>query len=532
MKATKPAPELEKNDLDYFLGLSVDVQEEFLAGLPLEEYEAFDRELCRHSFEWFLTRHGVIVDEAHGPDDPEVYIGLDLWPAKFGQPGQPEFVVALLSTEDLIALKARQLGLSWIRRNYEYWKMEFFDNVRLGIVDKNDDDAMEQLQRVVKIRLHMPPHLRTKPMVRGYDNKHKFGLGDKRTQSTLQVAACTPGAARGITAREICLEEFAHYEQAELVYAAVRGTAADKGRRIIILSTANGEGNKFYELWIAAVKGLNKFLAFFIPWYIHPDRDEEWYADKLLDMGEALMKQEFPATADEAFIASGTKWLDTAFIRALKDQHTRQPLRNMENGAWSIFIEPVPGRQYVIGADVADGGGDACSADVADVETGEIVAHIESYNWSADEFGDHLFALGQLYNWACLGVERNNNGIATLSVLVRMLRYPNIYHHQHWDHATNTAVPRPGWITDKSTRPVLLSDLKRALERLQLLVRHEETYRQLTAFGYYKGKLQAPPGDHDDCVISAGITEQVRQWVLQFGQPQEIVIYQGEDRIG
>src|SRR5260221_5037570 len=119
------------------------------------------------------------------------------------------------------------------------------------------------------------------------------------------------------------------------------------------------------------------------------------------------------------FRAGGHAYFDAAALEYLAASHAAEPLRTQYNGAWSIYAEPVPGREYVIGADVADGGGDACSADVLDVQSGEQAAHLHSYHWKAHEFADQLAELARLYNTALLGVERNNSGLATLAVLRR-----------------------------------------------------------------------------------------------------------------
>ncbi len=74
---------------------------------------------------------------------------------------------------------------------------------------------------------------------------------------------------------------------------------------MIILSTANGAGNLFHELVTKARNGLNRFAFRFLPWDVRPGRDAAWYAAVEVDaVDSSLMKQEYPATPDEAFEAS------------------------------------------------------------------------------------------------------------------------------------------------------------------------------------------------------------------------------------
>ncbi len=112
----------------------------------------------------------------------------------------------------------------------------------------------------------------------------------------------------------------------------------EEGTEIILESTANGIGNYFYNMWIAACSGQSDFQAIFIPWYWQPEyrsfekdgelislTDEEqelidnhaskglskehlfWRRKKLLDFGNdfessrELFNVEYPMTALDAF---------------------------------------------------------------------------------------------------------------------------------------------------------------------------------------------------------------------------------------
>lgn len=49
----------------------------------------------------------------------------------------------------------------------------------------------------------------------------------------------------------------------------------EPGTEIILESTANGIGNYFYNMWIAAISGQSDFQAIFIPWYWQPEYTSE-----------------------------------------------------------------------------------------------------------------------------------------------------------------------------------------------------------------------------------------------------------------
>ncbi len=45
----------------------------------------------------------------------------------------------------------------------------------------------------------------------------------------------------------------------------------EPGTEIILESTANGIGNYFYNMWMAAITGQSEFQAIFVPWYWQPE---------------------------------------------------------------------------------------------------------------------------------------------------------------------------------------------------------------------------------------------------------------------
>ena len=110
-------------------------------------------------------------------------------------------------------------------------------------------------------------------------------------------------------------------------------TVADvRGTEIILESTANGIGNMFHRIATGAMHGLNEYKLIFIPWYWQEEyrlelptdfkiTDEEvaykeaykldnkqimWRRNKISNFtgGDWQFKQEYPATASEAFQSS------------------------------------------------------------------------------------------------------------------------------------------------------------------------------------------------------------------------------------
>jgi len=116
----------------------------------------------------------------------------------------------------------------------------------------------------------------------------------------------------------------------------LQAISGEPNTEIILESTANGIGNFFHQTWLAACRGDNEFQAIFVPWYwqneyrdfkegFNPTEEEQlllkvyghdgltkehlaWRRIKIrelsndVEQGLELFKQEYPFTADEAFL--------------------------------------------------------------------------------------------------------------------------------------------------------------------------------------------------------------------------------------
>lgn len=490
--------------------------------------------LCAADFSFWLKHYGVIVDETGDEDDADaggvIHIGIDLWPGVRGYTGQDEYVDLLLKRENVITGKARQLGASWLPTNFDCWEMLFKDNIRLSVIAQNDEYAIKHIGRLKAVYRNQPKFLRRKLPVVGYDNKHTFGIGTLHTMSVCDALIPDPDTARGISARRVRCEEFAHWHNAAEVYLALRGTTADAGRQVLIVTTANGEGNKYYELWNKASSGTIPLKTVFFPWDTHPGRDPDFKRRMIEEHGKAYADQEWPDDPEQMFQSSGSRYFDIAATALLAP---REPLRTERNGQCLIYQEPQPGKLYVLGADVADGGGDACAASVKDVVTGRTVAELHSSTWKAGEFGHELIALAYRYNEALLIVERMGPGYAALEVIMTA-RYPYIYCQQKWDELQKGwREGDPGWLTNKSTRPILLSTYDEALRLGDTAPAGDHSIREVRIFQHNPRtkRPDAPDGAHDDCVFAEAICWQGVLYVRAYKPQGPVEAYLGGQKI-
>lgn len=101
--------------------------------------------------------------------------------------------------------------------------------------------------------------------------------------------------------------------------------------------------------------------------------------------------------------------------------------------------------------------------------------------------------------------ENNAGGIFELERLAAMNRLNKFDIYKQSTHGTGLSeqTEKIGWVTNTATRPLMLQDLKNAIDHRLLGLYDEETIRELYSFIISKtGKPEAESGSHDDLVMS------------------------------
>lgn len=179
-----------------------------------------------------------------------------------------------------------------------------------------------------------------------------------------------------------------------------------------------------------------------------------------------------------------------------------------------IWEKPEPYKEYVIGADVAEGlkGGDFSVATVVDISTMAAVARWRGH-CDPDKFGEILGALGTYYNYALIGVEVNNHGLTTVQKL-RDTFYTNLYKRDRgYDEEWETPTVNLGWKTDMRTKRLMIDNLIKLVR--ERVIKDKDIVFINEAFSYVRderGRMNAEEGSHDDVVMSTAIAYQLFPW--------------------
>jgi hypothetical protein len=438
----------------------------------------------------------------------------------------------------MIISKYRQAGFSTISSALIFHRTLFFKNTRAVIIslDKPTTESIFSMSKTFWENL--PENVRPEL---GVSNKREMVFKENDSKFRLFTAgADNPG--RGTTNTALLCDETAFFQNADKVMAGLfQSVALTKGSIIIINSTSNGAQGVYYDLWNKAEKGEGNFTPLFVPWYLQdeyklkcpdnieltPDEGrlkERWALDneqifwrriKVAETSTAMFKQEYPFTAEESFLQSGSsvfsketldKYITIApeSIREYNDDYSAFDESN--EGSLSIWQAPQKNSKYLIGADVALGvKGDYSVATVMNSER-EVVAIYRSNITDPVRFGKILFYLGRWYNNGLICPEANSIGIATVQQLFGM-NYPNLYQQRKTANTASDSINHLGFKTTTATRAPIISNLRRMIEDEDIAIPSSLIIEELRNFIITpSGKAEASVGHHDDMVMSLAIT--------------------------
>jgi hypothetical protein len=244
----------------------------------------------------------------------------------------------------------------------------FYDNLEPGLCPKADTSSIKEL--------HFSQ----------FDSGYSVGTAGNKGVGRSQTIQLFHGS-------EVAFWQYAD-EHAKGVLQAV---SDEDGTEIILESTANGIGNYFHGRWVSAcTAGDGDYQAIFVPWYWQPEytmtaegftpTDEEtsllnfhqqdgltlehlaWRRRKITNLskdfeaGLELFKQEYPFTANEAFLNP----IDNVFINS---RHVMKARRELVDSTNSL----------IIGVDVA----------IGDRDRTAIIRRRGRVAYNMEKFGNH-----------------------------------------------------------------------------------------------------------------------------------------------
>lgn len=522
--------------------------------LLLELEEAEERDLCRADparlMSWMSApdeRTGSRFTFSHMRDEDAA--------VDHGWGWQRTEFLSIYENHRTIHLKARQLGLTWVACGALVVDMLLLPGSLCLVYRQKEEEAHENVRRCWDLLQSLPKHLWfgaevIKPI------KGALPSGEIRLRfpggEVSRILAMTSASAsgHGKTVRRALMDEHSRIDNVGEIMKAVQ-PAAGKHGHINIVSTANGvsnpetgDGNQFHWIWMNAEEA--GFVKRFLPWSLHPDRDQDWY-DKdpeVRGLKSHERAEQYPADEFEAFTLTNRVFFDPEDLlwygrEAVKDPEYRMDFENRDpqharmrrdddRGSIRVYREPEEGRAYAIGADVASGRGvDYSAAYVIDLSTMSLVAEFHG-RLDADLYAAQLHYLGRWYNTALLAVESAGGWGEAVIIPLRDGRagrpaYPKLYRHVLSARPDKPIAKPYGFPTNMKTRPLIVNNFERVLRERQLpwLTRPLLAEMQTFVLHDHGPSPAAQNGSRDDCVMAAAIT--LEMYRLRGEHPDKVV---------
>lgn len=462
----------------------------------------------------------------------------------------------------IIILKARQMGLStWVGGRL-FSRVSQRPAKKALVVTHHADSTRALFDMTSRFYDLLPDMLK---LPTKYASRRELRWGGMLDSGYIVGTAGADTLARGETITHAHLSEVAFWpkSKAQELFSGMMDSIPNRpDTEVYIESTANGVSGIFYDQWNKALKGQTDFIPVFLPWFVEPEYrapapadfqrtpDEESIADlhgldndqlqfrrvKIAEKGRDLFMQEYPSTADEAFLTSGRPVFDGFLLRPMK-AHAPAPIAqlaleggDLTNGGWKkatwephsrgellVYRKLDREESYFIGADVAQGGAhkdaDFSVACVMDSDRRQVAVWRGQVD--PDYFAYVLGSLGRRYNNALLIVENNNHGAGTITTLSRYMTYPNLFQEVIVDKVTDKETTRLGFNTNVKSKPLIVDKLRACLRKGEVDVVDKMTLDELTTYIITEsGKMEADSGSHDDTVIALCLANHVveRRW--------------------
>ena len=513
-----------------------------------------ERALCKISCPYFLIKYAFIDFPSVGSIPFNLYYF------------QKEILKDCVNYKKIVFNKVRQCGISTLFSLYSFWRANFYEAEYIDVVSIRQLKSQQFVAKIKSTRKNLPAFLTT-PTEKNNFEEIVFSNGSKITSESQSA-----NAGRSDSLSLLILDEAAHYSSEKMIRGIVSAAAPTLSRtngQMIIISTpnkSNGPGAYFYEqvneLQIEEAnqenkkeklividywevpdedfieggyeKGYNKELQkyidldyyrnpfikekaneFFIPIAESHWQNNDWLKKQHDDLGDIIYKQEIL----HDFVISGSSVFSEVALKRLRN-NIKIPKSTTIFGEYSLeglwFWENVkPGKDYLIGVDIATGTGDDYSSmQVFDKNLNQCAEYKGKI--STKLFSYFLKNLAIYYNNAYMIIETNSVGEAVFNDVY--YHDENPYENMYVQKKSKAGVTRfTGWITDTKTRKLIINELIDYLSDETLFrninIYSKRVYMEALSFIWAGNKAVHEVGAHDDTLIALALVLYMRNKV-------------------
>lgn len=398
-----------------------------------------------------------------------------------------------------IILKSRQLGLSTLVAAYTVWQSIFYKEKNILIIATKLAVAQNFIRKVKTYIKSMPNWLLVPTITANNKQQIEFSNG-----SQIKAIPTSDDAGRSEALSLLIVDEAAFVRNFDELWMGLYPTLSTGGRAII-LSTPNGVGGQYHELYTKAERKENEFNPIKLMWDVHPERDDEWFKKETINMSKKQITQELLCD----FSASGDTFLTNDVLEKIRIL-TKQPIEKSgpENNVW-YWNYPIEGVNYILSADVARGdSGDYSAFHIINQKNMTIDVEFKG-KIPPDHFASLLYDVARRYNKATICPENNAYGYTVL-VKLASLGYKNIFFSTEKEkykylYGDSDNIGRAGFTTSKESREKILANFEESLRNGRVKTCSQRLYSELKTFIWNGKKVGAMKGYNDDLVMSLAI---------------------------
>lgn len=386
---------------------------------------------------------------------------------------------------------------------YALWNACFKNDQRIVIVANKEETAKMILRRIRMAYEYLPNWV--KPAVKKWGETEVVFNND----SSITISTTTSTAIRGESVNVLIIDEMAFIPEhimEEFWNSVIPVISSARSTKIFAVSTPNGCGNHFYELYTKTERGENSEWDYQrIDWWDVPGRGQKWKKEMLEALGsEESFEQEF-----------GNKFLETGEITVDKEtlEKMRQlclhkkPLHVIEDGHYKIFESPDESHIYVFGVDIGEGIRQAASVvqvlDITDLTNIRQAAIFHDNLIDPPHFAEVLFKMSRQWGRPYMMIERNNQGVSVIDSLYNIYKYDHIVEHSP---ETQKGMARLGVYSHINSKYRGVINMRYWLNSMKVVELYDiGTVQELETFIRYPNghwKKRAGEGVYDDRVMA------------------------------
>ena len=398
-----------------------------------------------------------------------------------------------------IILKSRQLGLSTLVAAYAVWQACFYKDKNILIIATKLAVAQNFIRKVKTYLKSMPNWLLVPTIVANNKQQVEFSNG-----SQIKAVPTSEDAGRSEALSLLIVDEAAFVRNFDELWMGLYPTLSTGGRAIL-LSTPNGVGGQYHEIYTKSIRKENEFNSIKLMWDVHPERDDSWFNKETKNMSQKQVAQELLCD----FASSGDTFLTAEVLEKIRIMSTG-PIEKSgpSNNVW-YWNYPIEGVNYVLSADVARGdSGDYSTFHI--INTKDMTVDVEfKGKIPPDHFATLIYDIARRYNQAIVCPENNAYGYSVLSKLSD-LAYKNIYFNSEKEkyaylYGEGNNIGKAGFNTNKESREKILANFEEMLRNGRILSKSSRLYSELKTFVWNGKKIAAMKGYNDDLVMSLAI---------------------------